>query len=444
MSNDDFATAASNPDESTGGAHLTVNFVDEVRSVRGPEPDPWHEPHKGRLLNEVPFRTELTVGEWPLAERLALTPARRGVADARSALIANVMYADARSAETWVFYSRDRNHYAERARARRYTCRWYTYANMMPAVESLEEAGLLYHQKTAPSPRPMYRSRIRASALLLKSLEGVYLPFVVEPREVIILRDARRLPIGYRDSKRICAQRDDVIAHNEFLASFDIRVDHADARYDEKGFLRLESHWLDPRRKFYHRIFTERWSSGGRWYGPFWQSLPGNIRRCLRLNGEAVFEADYRACHLRLLCAQAGVDLPFDEVGYDPYALPGIPRRHVKISLQILLNAETRASARGAIVGRLHIGHTEADKLMKKLRSHWPGLERYWSSGVGLKLQNCDAEICARVQRHLRRAGIPALSIHDSFIVPRGAGPALEEVMAEEMARVCAKLACRK
>jgi hypothetical protein len=78
---------------------------------------------------------------------------------------------------------------------------------------------------------------------------------------------------------------------------------------------------------------------------------------------------------------------------------------------------------------------------MERIRSQWPGLARCWCSGAGLRLQGVDAEICARVQRHLRRACIPVLSIHDSFVVERRAEPVLADVMEKEMARARAYLA---
>jgi hypothetical protein len=71
----------------------------------------------------------------------------------------------------------------------------------------------------------------------------------------------------------------------------------------------------------------------GRWYGPFWQALPQDVREGLRLNGEPVIERDFRACHLRLLCARVGVALPFSDPEFDPYMIAGLPRRDVKRAL---------------------------------------------------------------------------------------------------------------
>jgi hypothetical protein len=63
-----------------------------------------------------------------------------------------------------------------------------------------------------------------------------------------------------------------------------------------------------------------------------------------------------------------------------------------------------------------------------------------WNTGFGLWLQDVDAEVCARVQARLRADGIPCLSMHDSFIVPRSAHDRTNTVMSEEFARACARL----
>jgi hypothetical protein len=59
-------------------------------------------------------------------------------------------------------------------------------------------------------------------------------------------------------------------------------------------------------------------------------------------------------------------------------------------------------------------------------------------------LQSFDADICARVQRSLRKDGVPALSVHDSFIVPISHEAKLQNVMEEETVSMCDALAQRR
>jgi hypothetical protein len=80
---------------------------------------------------------------------------------------------------------------------------------------------------------------------------------------------------------------------------------------------------------------------------------------------------------------------------------------------------------------------SHARRLAEAVRAHFPGLERVWCTGIGLRLQCAEAEICARVQRRLHRRGAPVLSIHDSFVVATPSAALLEEAMHDELERAC-------
>jgi hypothetical protein len=178
-------------------------------------------------------------------------------------LIANTLCAHARAPGTWVFYSRDRNYYGRMYRPRRYVPSSFTLRKVVAAAESLEQAGLIQHRKTAPSPSALYRSRLRASPLLLSLAEGQRVQVVSEAREFVILRDAGGRLVAYAETARTLAMRRDVLEHNAMLRSLEVRVVHPDATYDHNGFLRARGQWLDPARCVYCRIFNERWTRGG-------------------------------------------------------------------------------------------------------------------------------------------------------------------------------------
>jgi hypothetical protein len=412
---------------------------DEIAFIWADEPDPWWIRNRPGLCNtELPFRTDVSLScEAALEERVKLTK-NALLRDAQLALIANVVCAHFRRPGTWVFYSRDHNHYAERVR--RYVPPYYSYRRMVDAVASLESRGLIEHRKTRPSPSAEYRSRIRATNHLLELPSTDAIEFFCDPREVVILRGPGGQPLDYQETNHTHAMRRDALEHNEFLSGLDIRVEHPDAQFDAHGFLHVRGGWLDPRRRHLYRVFNRFWTHGGRWYGGWWQSLPKDVRAQLLVNGETVIEHDYRACHLRLLCAQAGIDLPFHEQDFDPYAIVGFDRSHIKLAINIMLHASSERAALGAIASELSIRKLQgprADLLISAVRKHFCGLERYWCSGIGLRLQSIDAEICRCVQRRLRYLGIPVLSVHDSFIVPVSFDSGLADVMEEEMCRAC-------
>lgn len=122
--------------------------------------------------------------------------------------------------------------------------------------------------------------------------------------------------------------------------------------------------------------------------------------------------------------------------------IAGLPRRDVKRAFNILLNARDERRAIAALARELAAQGTaapfsQARRLAEAVRAHFPALERVWCTGIGLRLQGADAEICARVQRRLRRSGVPVLSVHDSFVVATPSAALLEEAMHDELERAC-------
>jgi hypothetical protein len=189
-------------------------------------------------------------------------------------------------------------------------------------------------------------------------------------------------------------------AQNAFLERINITLRHPDAAYDTQGFLLVGGRRLNPARNSYYRIFKESFLHCGRWYGPWWQSVPSRIRNGIYLNGEPTCEPDIRGCHIRLLCAAAGIELG----DADPYDGLGLRRGDVKLAINIMLNASGWRSARAALVEHLHDDYGAAaaahvDLIKGAIERRFPELRRFWNTGCGLVLQNVDADICARVQR---------------------------------------------
>ena len=111
----------------------------------------------------------------------------------------------------------------------------------------------------------------------------------------------------------------------------------------------------------------------------------------------------------------------------------------------MLVNASSDRQARRALVGELgsKYGSTTCERvggLIAAMRTRWPGFAASWFTGIGRRLQNIDSDICARVQRRLRHAGIPCLSVHDSFIVPASHSEQLRSTMDNEFSKEQSKL----
>lgn len=392
----------------------------------------------GLRPDEIPYRPALRLQS---AATLALLPpvAHARGQEAMAAIVANLLELQHQRDGRWLFYSRDANHYVGLTR---YAPAHHRRRTVIAAVEALEAAGLIEHEPTAPSPFARLRSRLRATPALEAAIAELDVRAVVRDiREPVILRDADRRLVPYIDTAETRRIRKDVKRHNTFLRRFAITVAHPEAHVDNHGLIVIGEQRIDPTRTAAYRVFNGDFNLGGRWYGGFWQQLPARVRSGLLVNGEPTVELDFRACHLRLLAAMANIDLPDG----DPYTVPGFVRRDVKLAFNVMVNAASRQSAHGALTGEFLAEHgtTAADHaraVMTAVEAHFPALAPYWSTGVGLRLQNLDADICARVQRKLRQRGIPCLSVHDSFVAPASEGLALQVVMDEAFDDACERL----
>jgi hypothetical protein len=410
-----------------------------TRSFPDPEGnhDPWHDTiGRGKLANNVPFRPDLRLGARkllvPLVGDSALKPSRLN--DALSALLANALYAAGRGPEAWVFYSRDRNHYASFKGTAR--TRFYSRDTMVAAVDVLVRLGLIRHLKTAPSQYAELRSRIQATAALIELGVGIKAAdFAFDPSPAVVLRDKGGQPVHVHETRRLRLIRRDVEDQNAFLERFTITVDPAVGRYDDRGFLYAGDRWFNPLRRRYYRVFNGDFRRGGRWYGPYWQSLSAQARKAILINGEPTVELDYRTCHPRLLCAIAGLVLPFDDPDFDFYGGKGVKRKQNKLAFNLALNARDERTGIAAISQKFReegwpCRYLYVRAVLRRLTRRHPELARYFNTGIGLRLQNIDAQMCAEVQRRLREQGVPCLSVHDSFIVPETYTALLKSTMS--------------
>jgi hypothetical protein len=229
---------------------------------------------------------------------------------------------------------------------------------------------------------------VQSTSKLLVSMNDVEgPPWIYLPHEVIVLRGADGTPQPYCETPAASDMRGDVLAHNAFLSTFSITVEHPDAGYASDGVLVVETadgdRYINPSRRDYYRVFNGSFDRGGRWSGPWWHLLPSRVREGIRINGETISKLDIRGFHLRLLCSCPGMR------GRDPF-----------------------------------------DGL------RWP----LWNTVYGFRLRYIAAEVYAHVQRRLRADAIPCLSFHASFVVPRSAHDRIVAVMNEEFDRACARL----
>lgn len=190
---------------------------------------------------------------------------------------------------------------------------------------------------------------------------------------------------------------------------------------------------------------------GGRFYGHY-QQLPSAQRDRILIDGEPTLELDYKAHHIRILYARAGIDLDGD-----PYEVEGLDRQTAKVTLLTLLNSEDLRSfkanvtksgnldlkVKAATYYRLRSNYdacrakglraneptkpkwlegfidgvktgTNGGDVLAALLSRHNAIRRYIGQpDIGLMLQYTDSQIMARALQLLN--DVPVLPVHDSI-----------------------------
>jgi hypothetical protein len=198
-------------------------------------------------------------------------------------------------------------------------------------------------------------------------------------------------------------------------------------------------HCPDFRCDTVYRVFNNGvMDRGGRFYGHWAQGIPCRYRAHLLINGVPATEYDFSGLHCRLLYAQVGAIPPAG----DMYSLPNLSRNNNKAIRDVLkvlwlaaINADTddaaiRATQRGV---RQEFGVTvsqgELQVWLAGLRERHAPIAGFLGSGAGLRLQYADSLLAEGILLDLAAQDIPAIPVHDSFIVPLSKGPELVAAM---------------
>ena len=403
--------------------------------------------NRGLCSNETPLRHDLKLGAG--VPSIRTTEANARIKAAMNCIVANLIYAGWRNEE--VFYSRDNSYYAA---TRSFAPPWFTRSSIVVAVAMLVDGGYAEESRTLPSPSATYRSRLRATTKLMdyatRCLSLASLHWDYSPPVVIRGRRGNHLPsqlLGQNDL--IKAIELDVEEHNRFLASFEVRLSGGGVEELPSGVIAIDTLRLDPTRRRYVRIFNEDLNHGGRWYGGWWQSVPARNRPGLSIDGQPTIECDFAACQLRLMFGHLGLPDPLageirhSRSDFDPYRIDGIERDHIKRAIVIMANAGSAAQARSAMalglanVHGVKMARKETARIFRAVEEHLSELKPLWFTGIGLRMQRIDSDICAAVQRTMRERGMPVLSIHDSFVAQRRYESELRAAMQSAFKAAC-------
>jgi len=319
-------------------------------------------------------------------------------------------------------------------------------------VGQLDHLGLIDHDRKRPSAVSRgFQSRLRASEMLMQFATERHPILRCSPRSPLILRDEDGHQIRFRDTAWTRAVVRNVAVIEEMLSSTRIDLDDATPCLWRSGnFMELSDHKHHPYSiHLAHvpitRIFNNgTFEHGGRFVGPPYQSWPKGIRPYITLDGEPTEELDYGQTHVRMLCAQAGLDIKANDV----FKIPGgFDREIVKTMFYILINATSLDSALLAMQDekpRYKGKRAQAIAITEAIKEQFPALVPYLHTGAGLWLMRHESDIAEDVLLNLTARGIAAMPIHDSFVVEAKNAPVLEQIMRDSWSKFVASEATVK
>jgi hypothetical protein len=315
----------------------------------------------------------------------------------------------------------------------RYNRKWIGFRSFMAVVDGLAELGYLqltpgHWDATEGENR---QSRMLATPKLVALLAKAQITFedVKEalPRETILLKNHDKRLMEYDDTNETNRMRDFLIGYNEFLSKTDIALPLEYA--DGVNFLS----------KSHYRVFNEEsFDRNGRFYGTWWQGVPGSVRKHILINGNETVSLDYSAMNFHLAYSEAGLDY-WEYSKEPPYSLVEFPEVFlplIKSCAVIAFNASSGTSAKFAVekdakkqakklkkqgkpTEGLDTSKVDVGKMLNALKKkHSPIADRFYS-GTGLELNNLESQITESIISKFIGKGIPILNIHDEFIVEK-------------------------
>jgi hypothetical protein len=263
-----------------------------------------------------------------------------------------------------------------------------------------------------------YYTRIKATDSLANRFTNLRMYHFTSERymEPIILRNDAKKDIEYSDDQHSSIQfiRQDIEQINSLISNSWIDLQVTDDIYLE--LCNQTNKFLDLTRNRLCRIFNNSsFDEGGRFFKGWWQEIPKEFRRFIKIDDQPTVELDYSGMNVALLYAERNI--PFPE--FDPYEVDGFEREVSKKAFQIILNTENRSQALLVLLNDRNINLTreEIDELLTALGDlHTPISESYFTN-VALRLQNVESRIANLLMVRLCSQNIVVLPIHDGFIV---------------------------
>lgn len=300
-------------------------------------------------------------------------------------------------------------------------------------------------------------SRMRATRKLMTIAveENMVTPPMIQrdlKDTVLRLRNDRKKEISYVDTPETLLMKASLRKINDCLRRSCILLYITDDMLRELNHILNSSPDPDERRggsidfteTQLHRVFNNSsWEKGGRFYGGWWQRIPREYRKYIRINGKDVVELDYSGLHVNMLYAMEKLPMPEGDVyKIEGYSNDRTFRSFVKSMLLMMVNAGSREATRKALQSAIYrqkvlvlppeipsVSQSDLYPLMDAFEEKHQPIRHYFNSGIGIDLQFLDSQIAEKVLVRFTEIGYPALPLHDSFVVHHGLEGELKETM---------------
>lgn len=225
--------------------------------------------------------------------------------------------------------------------------------------------------------------------------------------------------------------------------------------------LRLVETMKEPQLNQLQRKFNNgSLEHGGRFAWSPIQNLPKKLRRLITLDGKPTVEHDFSAFHPNMIYHLSNLDAPQNPYLYakdDPL------RDLAKFLFNCLVNAATDQQALFSVCqslendpkrkpldralfesdfrteevgwGEMKIRYHSLRRLYDKLLEYHAPVKNFFGSEAGVRLMRLESDMASDILWHFSRKGIPAIPLHDSFIVPETYSLELKEVMRKTYAQ---------
>ena len=265
--------------------------------------------------------------------------------------------------------------------------------------------------------------------------------------------DGRKYLENYDDTSDAIKMRDQMTFINDVLSksTFDLEItrdeleqledkmhERAKERDEGDGRLRLQDVSL-------YRVFNDvDFTLGGRLYGGWWQTIPSEYRRRIRINGKRTVELDFGTLHPTILYQEAGMRPPTDSYdialrpkSFDSVRNPDAFRGLVKACFNAMLNSTYRTTRPPRDI-KLKPWGLKWDQMVDAiLEKHQPIADRFFA-GQGLRLQMLDSTVAANLMENFAKqmGTVALLPVHDSFICHHGYETDVTRAMKAEFKKV--------